>query len=133
MDGICVGDYSISINADGYKEVSYKYSQACNEKVTQAKTMVKKEVTCTGVLKLQYVDPNTNIYYVANAEVKLYHDGVEIASTTTNSEGWAVFDGLCTGNYVVNASHEGYAIKEATYEVTNGKTLTDKLEFVPVK
>ncbi|MEI6089769.1 MAG: carboxypeptidase regulatory-like domain-containing protein [bacterium] len=133
IDGICEGEYAVGITVDGYKEIEYKYTHTCNATVKETKYVVKKEVPCTGKLKLQYVDPTKDTYYVSNAEVKLMLNGKQIAATTTNSEGWAVFEGLCTGKYIVNASHEGYAIKEADYAVTTGQTTTDKLEMIPVK
>lgn len=133
IDGICEADYVVYVYADGYNVLEYKYSHPCNKVVEETKYISKKEAQCTGKLKLQYVDPTTNVYYVSNAEVKLMLNGKQIAATTTNSEGWAVFEGLCTGKYIVNATHEGYAIKEADYAVTTGQTTTDKLEMVPVK
>jgi hypothetical protein len=133
IDGICEADYVVYVYADGYNVLEYKYSHPCNKVVEETKYISKKEAQCTGKLKLQFVDPTTNVYYVSNAEVKLMLNGKKIAVTTTNSEGWAVFEGLCTGKYIVNASHEGYAIKEADYAVTTGQTTTDKLEMVPVK
>ncbi len=133
IEGICEGDYSANVYAEGYVNIEYKYTQVCNQTVEDTKFLAKKDPPCTGKLKLQYVDPTKATHYVANAEVKLMLGGVKIASTTTNSEGWAIFERLCTGKYIVNASHEGYAIKEADYTVTNGQTTTDKLEFVPIK
>jgi hypothetical protein len=115
--GLCEGNYSISISAEGYTGQEFSFELGCNDTLdtfnkTLAAIQHNDDSCCHGVLWLILNEDGSDTK-LANATVKLWKGSTLLSTGTTNSNGMVKFDGLCPGdNYSVSMFREGYASKE---------------------
>lgn len=124
FEKLCAGAYSISIAKDGYRGVEYSFTLECNGRMEITRTLAKvpKDSCCDGVLTV-IVRDSTNNEVIANTKVRLWKNGVNIASKVTNGDGVARFEGLCAGSYGVDLIREGYNSREFNVTLTCNQKL----------
>lgn len=114
MDGICEGNYQISLLKDGYKGQEFAFEMGCNDNKEFTKTMLKQDC-CNGKVKI--IPKDKEIGDILNgANVKLRKDGAIIGEKKVEN-GFALFEKLCKGNYVVNITKDGYTALEFKFEL----------------
>jgi hypothetical protein len=109
IDGICEGNYTIKYTREGFKAVEFAIQMGCNEKKSYESYMlpIGKDSCCTAKMKLKILDMEN--LPLANAQVDLWIGDKHVREAVTNSEGWAVFESLCSPNtYTIQVSKEGY-------------------------
>ncbi len=116
FNGLCEGNYSISISAEGYAGKEFSFELGCNDTLdTFVKTLESNshnnDSCCNGVLYLVVNKDGTDLK-VGSATVKLWKGGQIVKTGTTNSNGLVKLEGICEGTYGVSIIREGYAGKE---------------------
>ena len=114
--GLCEGNYSISISAEGYAGKEFSFELGCNDTLeTFVKTLDANshndDSCCHGVLYL-VVNKDGSDLKVNGATVKLWKNGQIYKTGTTNDHGLVKLEGICEGTYGVSIIREGYAGKE---------------------
>lgn len=116
VDGLCAGEYNYRVAKEGFKVVEGEFAinSSCDP-VTREITLETDTVCCSGVLTVTAVDSTSTP--VAGATVKLWKGGVLIETAQTNSQGKAVFDGLCKAEYGVGVIKEGFKAREFNFAI----------------
>jgi hypothetical protein len=114
--GLCEGNYSISISAEGYTGQEFSFELGCNDTLdtfnkTLAAIQHNDDSCCNGVLYL-IVNKDGTDQKVGGATVKLWKSGQVYKTGTTNDNGLVKLEGICEGTYGVSILREGYATKE---------------------
>lgn len=119
---MCEGEYSISVNRTGYYGREWAFRIGCNEILSTERKLLAKPVSdtcCTAVLKVNVIDSTETS--IVEARVVVYKGDQAIADPRTNTEGWAIVEGLCypPGRYTVVVSKDGYVTQEFVVEYTS--------------
>jgi len=132
VDGLCKGEYNFRVSKEGYKVVEgvFAINENCDP-VTKEVTLEQVSTECcSGILKVNAVD-STNTP-VPGATVRLWKNGVVIETATTNSNGRAVFDGLCVGSYGVDVEKTGLKGREFQFAINvNCDPYVKTVELLP--
>ncbi len=126
FEKLCPGEYSISINKTGYYGKEFAFGLECNETKEFTRKILRKsnDTCCTAVLKLRIVDDSTGSA-ISGARVRISYGGAVVGDPVSNSEGWAVEDGLCAPRtYSIRVAAEGYQTRE--FEITFSECNTIK-------
>jgi hypothetical protein len=113
FNGLCEGNYSISIHAEGYAGKEFSFELGCSDTLEAfVKTLESNNSgeCCDGVFYLIVNKDGTDLK-VANATVKLMQGGQIVKTGTTNSDGLVKLEGICEGTYGVYIMREGYTTK----------------------
>jgi hypothetical protein len=138
FSGLCEGNYSISISADGYTGQEFSFELGCNDTLdtfnkTLAAIQNNADSCCHGVLWLVLNEDGTSTK-LSNATVKLWKGSTLLKTGTTNADGLVKFDGLCQGdNYSVSMFREGYVSKEFDNDLDFGCNDSIELHRAMVK
>lgn len=117
FDEVCEGEYEIRIAKEGFQVIETVVNvDSCDTIALTAALVEKEEECCDGVLAIVVREQGSN-EVLPNTTVKLWRDGDLIETLTTNENGVAVFDGLCSGAYGVDLIREGYQTTEFLTEV----------------
>jgi len=113
FENVCQGNYQISISHTNYRGMEFTFEIGCNQTREFVKYLVRKSDTCcTARLKLKILDDSTG-NPISGARVLIRYNGTTIEDPVSNSEGWAVADGLCAPRtYSIRVSAEGYQVRE---------------------
>ncbi|MCZ7554916.1 MAG: carboxypeptidase regulatory-like domain-containing protein [Bacteroidia bacterium] len=116
VDNLCPGNYSIRISRDGYRvyEAAFVINESC-EPVNHTAVLEAMQVCCTGVLTLTV--KKALGAGIPGATVHLWKGGGIIATKSTDANGVAMFDSLCTGSYGINVEKQGYESRELTFTI----------------
>jgi uncharacterized surface anchored protein len=131
VDGLCKGEYSYRVSKDGFNVVegTFAINELC-EPVSREATLTTNSVCCSGVLTVNVVD-STNTP-IEGATVKLWQNGAVKETTQTNSQGVAVFDGLCKGEYGAGVTKTGFNAREFSFAINvNCEPFTKIIELIP--
>ncbi len=117
FDSICEGSYWIRVAIDGYvvKEEDLQLDSCITRTIELKMDKIEKDSCCTSKVKIWVKDQSNEI--IKNATVKLWKNGVKIDSRVTEN-GYAVFEGLCKGNYGFSISADHYKGQEFDYEIS---------------
>ena len=112
---LCPGTYGISMFQDGYKGQEFNFTLGCNDTVTYEKNMVANgtDSCCNGVVKIIVKDAQGN--RLTPATVRLWKNGTQLSSYTTNGDGAVIFTRLCPGTYGIDISKDGYTGMEFSF------------------
>jgi hypothetical protein len=113
--GLCEGNYSISISADGYTGQEFSFELGCNDTLETFNKVLahnsnNSDSCCHGILWL-IVNKDGTDTKIAGATVKLLRGGQVVKTGTTNEAGMVKIEGICAGSYGVTIVREGYATK----------------------
>lgn len=127
FENLCSGEFRVVANLNLYYGREISVNIDCNQTVEMVVKMLKKQsvdTCCTAKLKIKVVDSTETA--LENATVKLYSGGALLKTSTTNAEGYAVFENLCVPpyKYAVEVSKEGYQSKEYSIEFQECNTIT---------
>lgn len=131
VDGLCEGHYTYRISKDGYKVVEGEFdiNENCDP-VTREVTLNAENICCSGVLKVIAVDSSNTP--IEGATVRVWKNGAVLETATTNSNGRAVFDGLCAGPYGVDVQKSGLKGREFEFVINvNCDPYTKTVELLP--
>ncbi|MES2765866.1 MAG: carboxypeptidase regulatory-like domain-containing protein [Bacteroidota bacterium] len=121
FEDLCPGDYSISMNREGYAGREFNIGVGCNQTIELTKKLLSNgnnnDSCCNGKLVLYTKDSTTNAA-IQNAIVKLWQGGALKQSRTSESNGRIVFENICPGTYGISINREGYFGKE--FNITFG-------------
>jgi len=127
--GICTGNYSISLNKSGYKELGFEFAAACSDSLKFNKILVlsqgQTDTCCNGTAKITVTDSKGN-KLAASGNIR--KNGASIGTFTTNNDGVYNLTKLCPGNYSVLMSKDGYK----NLEVNFTETCNDAYDFTKV-
>lgn len=127
FEKLCPGNYSVSINREGYIGKEFTLTFGCNDTLELTKLLLKKnEDSCCGSKLIFYSkDSETNaaLHYTT---IKLWQGNSLQHTKVTEQNGRVVFENVCAGNYIVSMNREGYDGKE--FAITVG--CNENLEFV---
>ena len=135
MDGICEGEYGVSIHHENYKAKEFQIVFGCNDQKTESVTLVpregEKDSCCHGILRLQLFDGKTNAA-ITNATVKLIRERDVIETGKTSPNGNLIMDGICPGEYQITLIREHYKTVEfmVTFACNEDKSVTKTMEPV---
>jgi 5-hydroxyisourate hydrolase-like protein (transthyretin family) len=115
MDGICKGEYGVSIPSDKYNTIEFTFSIDCNETKTMEKSLELKDTCCNGKMYIRPKDETTN-ETINGAKVVVTLNGTEIGTKYVEN-GNAIYEKLCKGVYVIHVYREGYKTLEFEYEL----------------
>ncbi len=122
FDGLCEGEYGMSIKREGYKTIEFEFKLDCNEQKTFEKVITKEDSCCTAIMKLVIVNENKEA--IQGARVEVYFAGKIIEDGESDSDGHWVMDGLCApATYTVVVKKDGYQSQEFKMEYTECKTI----------
>lgn len=111
LTGLCEGDgYSVSFSADGYNGIETSFGVSCKEPVTISKQLTSKQQSdscCTAVLKFKVMDKATS-QWLSGATVKIMLGNTVVQTGTTNNDGYWISSQLCTANYKIVITRDGY-------------------------
>ena len=111
IDGICNGEYSVLIKAEGFVSQEFNIAFECGKTVEKSVVMKKAEVECcNNILKMVIKDENGNP--IKGARVWLRKNGVTKYEGTANESGLVAIDGICKGDYSALVKYEGYVAQE---------------------
>ncbi|HET6511192.1 MAG TPA: carboxypeptidase regulatory-like domain-containing protein [Candidatus Kapabacteria bacterium] len=111
---LCEGNYSVSIQAEGYTGQEFSFELDCNGVKGFVKTLVGNNnhgECCEGVLWL-IVNKDDSDIKLGGVTVKLWKGGQIYKTGTTNEQGLVKFEDICEGSYGVSMMKDGYAGKE---------------------
>ncbi|MGC8956725.1 MAG: carboxypeptidase regulatory-like domain-containing protein [Candidatus Kapaibacteriota bacterium] len=132
FENLCEGNYQISISKSGYRGMEFNFEIDCNqtrEFVKYLSSSQNPDTCCTARLKLRIVDDSTNSY-ISGARVLVRYNGTNVADPVSNSEGWAVADGLCAPRtYSIRVSADGYQVKEFTISFQECNTIQETIRL----
>lgn len=117
FSNLCAGSYRLSISRDGYGVKEFEIRLTCNDTLEMTKYMTSPDSCCNNRIKIMARNSATG-QAIANATVKLWKNGVLVKTLATNSDGYAVFEELCRGEYGVSISREGYTGSEFQVQVS---------------
>lgn len=114
--GLCEGNYSISIIAEGYVGQEFNFELGCNDTLeTFTKILTanhsNSDSCCNGVFWL-ILNKDSSDVKIGSATVKIWKSGQIYKTGTTNADGMVKFEGMCPGTYGVSMLREGYTAKE---------------------
>lgn len=124
FEGLCEGEYQISIIREGYKGMEFNFTLDCDEYLEFEKSVKSESDTpcCTAKLKLIIKDSETD-EILSGVQVRVSDDdGDLVASGETNSEGRFAKEELCApATYYLRLAIDGYRVKEfeIRYEICN--------------
>ena len=131
---LCPGSYNFTVMKDGYKPIEFSVSIGCNEtKESQANlTKIVTDTCCKGKIKVWLKDSATGADLI-NAQFKLWKDGAVI-STKGSQVNPIVFENLCSGNYGLNITREGYKGSELSVIIACNevKEITKSIAKIPL-
>jgi hypothetical protein len=130
FDGICEGEYVLSVHSEGYKTYEGKLEFACNDTLEKEILLVESEEDgdCYGVLNVCVIDKNDN--ELEDVLVLINKNSYVIDEAYTNENNACVsFEDLCKGKYWVRVDKIGYQKidKELYFEEGDTLELTVKL------
>jgi hypothetical protein len=118
IDGICKGQYGVSIHAENYQTQDFSIEFGCEQtkEISKFLEAIDKDSCCEGRIKIIAKDKATG-ENISQGTVKLWKDGKLLASKALNESGYAVFEGLCEGKYGVDILSELYENIEFSIEL----------------
>lgn|GEM_PF-1069597 len=117
FDGLCPGEYTVEIRAEGYQLKEIPVRLECNEqKLLRLLLSPMPKECCEGKIKVVVRD-SVRATALSGVRIRLWKGGAIIAERATDSEGRAMFDQLCKGVYGVSIYAEGYVPKEFVIEL----------------
>jgi uncharacterized surface anchored protein len=131
FEGLCPGNYSISMNREGYAGKEFNITVTCNQTIELTKKLFKNsnddDSCCTAQLKLRIKD-STNMTYLEDATIVVKQGGTVIREGSSDGEGWVFFGELCApASYSVTISKQGYASKTFTFTYNECKLLQETI------
>jgi protocatechuate 3,4-dioxygenase beta subunit len=123
FDGLCEGQYQISMSLKGYKGQEFSFSLAKDGYESFQKQLVKdgSDSCCNGQIKVYVKDENDNaLKYVIG---KLYLNNKKVGYTKSNADGVMTFSKICKGEYVLELTKDGYKEIEMKVEVGCDETV----------
>ena len=115
FDGLCEGNYTITIIKDGYKLYEWVVEIKCGKELEFIKELETDEC-CDNNIKIKVLDDETN-EVIEDVIVKLWKDGKVTHELKTNNDGYVELDELCKGKYGVDLMHGDYKNIEFNFEV----------------
>lgn len=135
FEGICAGEYGFSITRDGYTSTEFELEVGCNKSIELTKGLMKSstnEQCCTAIIKLRIREAETDNEWLSGATMKIYKNGQLLESATSNSEGYAMVDGLCGNSvYLIKVLKDGYEPKQFEWRIGECKTYTEAVGLLP--
>ncbi|MEJ5286317.1 MAG: hypothetical protein CH6_2597 [Candidatus Kapaibacterium sp.] len=114
---LCNGKYGFDIQKEGYKSIEFNVEIGCNEEkeITKVLQRAESDSCCNGAIKI--VVNNGEGQPISQAEVNLWKDNQKIATSSTNNDGFVIFNKLCQGKYVFEVKKEGFKAIEFAVEL----------------
>ncbi len=108
FEDLCEGKYGVSVIKEGYEGFEFDFELDCNDSLKFEKELeAQNNDCCEGILKV-YAKDSVSGEYIKYGKVKLWKNGKLMETASINDNGYAVFDGLCEGEYGVDILIEGY-------------------------
>jgi hypothetical protein len=132
IDGICKGQYGVSIHAENYQTQDFSIEFGCEQtkEISKFLEAIDKDSCCEGRIKIIAKDKATG-ENISQGTVKLWKDGKLLASKALNESGYAVFEGLCEGKYGVDILSELYENIEFSIELGCNENKVLEKSLVP--
>ncbi|MCX7879265.1 MAG: carboxypeptidase regulatory-like domain-containing protein [Ignavibacteria bacterium] len=111
---LCPGSYSLLIQKSGYSAAEVDVTLQCNDSVFVSSTLYR-DTCCNGKIAITVKDKENNP--ISDAKVIIWLGKEKIGYTTTNSNGFALFENLCQGTYSLSIQKDGYQTIEFTVEL----------------
>jgi hypothetical protein len=118
FEELCKGSYGISISKDGYHAAEGEVVVNCNSVLEFSRDLMRTDGgDCCDNVATIHVISGLNRTPITNAAVKLFRDGVIVATGRTNGDGVARFTDLCAGEYGFLAEAEGFTPEDGHVNV----------------
>ncbi|MGA2295955.1 MAG: carboxypeptidase regulatory-like domain-containing protein [FCB group bacterium] len=114
---ICPGNYKITGDKDGYKELAFEFTMGCNDNQTFNKKMLKiqsADTCCKGVITFNVTDSTTG-KPLSHVTVDLWKGNTKLSEYITGDLGTVNFKQICEGEYKISASKDGYHAIDFTF------------------
>ncbi len=123
FEGICEGEYQITLTLKGYKGLEFDFYLNKDENKGFRKQLQKdnSDSCCNGQIKVYIDDENDDaLSYVVG---KLYLNGRKVGLAKSNDDGYMLFSKVCEGTYTLLLSKDGYKEIEMKVEVGCDETV----------
>lgn len=138
FDGLCEGNYRITINHDGYSQGVVEFTEDCNVTHSFAKSLLSTSTnaTCdTASISLHVRDSLHQDTNISGATVTIRMDGHtdNFTSGTTTDGGYYYSDHNLLGHttYIVTISKDGYATKSFSIQIGDCKNYGEVIYLTP--
>jgi hypothetical protein len=133
---LCSGEYSVSIQREGYAGREFNVALTCNQTVEMSRRILANsggDTCCNAVLLLRVKDSTvTNDGWLSGVSVTITRGNTTIASGSTGSDGRYGREALCgASTYTVTFSKDGYQSKTVTFTYTTCTTKEETIRLVP--
>ncbi len=131
---LCPGEYWLRLAIDRYKVIEEEFViEECDtlDPIFRMQALSGKDSCCEGKVYVAVKDEHSG-ERIPNATVRLWKGNDKIAEVKTNSDGIAVFEGLCEGKYQISILREHYKGMEFDFELGCNKTLEFHKSIVPL-
>jgi uncharacterized surface anchored protein len=122
---VCQGQWGVRIAREGYRVIEFSVTMECNDSSVTTRTLAhlqeQSDSCCHGQLTVIARD-SANNNLLTGATIKLWRGGTLLATRTMTGEGVG-FDGLCSGQYVIDILRDGYRHVEVPVTMGCSSTL----------
>lgn len=117
FENLCPGQYALDGRRENNRGTEIPVTMGCNDIKTV--TMLIRpllpppppDTCCHGRLNVMVKDSATGLF-LDNATVKIWNNGLVVATKTTTPNGNVVFENLCQKNYGISVIRSGFATRE---------------------
>lgn len=128
FDGLCAGQYTVTITKDGYNRQEFTVTLGCNGHETASRNLgavhhSNQDSCCSGNIVLHVRDSSSNAA-ISGVSARLYRGSTNAATMTTNGDGTIRFTNVCQGdNLSISLSKDGYHGTEFSFRIGCNDTI----------
>ncbi len=117
FDSLCTGSYGVGVSKQGYeaRELTFSIGELCAP--IEKFMVLESPACCDGIFTFTARDNSNNP--VVGAKIVVKRNGVVKGEAVTNSNGTAVLDSLCEGEYTYRVSKDGWQVVEGNFAINS--------------